>query len=137
MPKFEKGYAVSMRSQFLFLLSRAFKQQWRCTSHNYTTILICGTNALLSGWPFVGFTPETDSDVLALISITFFSVSISCTAFSQQCLPYYLDERIVFYREQASRMYHPWPWGLACLLSELPYVIFYAFFYGSIFYVSV
>ncbi len=135
-PKFAEGYAVSDYSQFLFLLSRSLKQQWRCTSYNFMVTAICCIIAILSAWSFVRSTPKTESDVYSLVSIIFFSESTVCMLFAQTSIPYYMEERIVFYREQASRMYKPFAWCLAALVSELPFNIFTVFMYGSVFYVS-
>ncbi len=137
MPKFQGGYAISIPSQFLVHLSCASKQLWHCHSYQFVVMVICCVMSLFSGWVIHGVGMETTADFHAVISITFFSMTVISTSYFQMALPFYFCERIAFYREQSSRMYHPLPWGFAYLLAELPYSIFITFLYLLIYYVSV
>ncbi len=135
-PKFQKGYSTSRYSQFLVLLSRAFKQQWRCPKYQFAVMVICVFISLLSGWPYVSYDLDTETNLRSLISMVFFSVTILCNLSFQTSIPFYFGERIVFYREQASQMYAPLPWGIAYILSEFPFITMTTLVYVIIFYVS-
>ncbi len=137
MPKFQGGYAISIPSQFLVHLSRASKQLWHCPSYQFIIMAICCVMSLLCGWIINGVGMENTSDLQTVISITFFSSTVISTLSFQAALPFYFSERIAFYREQSSQMYHPLPWGFAYLLAELPYSILVTFLYVLIYYVSV
>ncbi len=126
-----------MFSQLLYHVQRASRQLWHCPTYEFVVILIITVMSLLLGWIVYGLKSIDNTTKLnQVVACIFVANNIVCNLSLQTALPFYYKERLSFYHEQASCMYHPLPWGVAYLLSELPYSIFIAFLHTAIFYVS-
>jgi len=139
VPKVEfEGYlAASASTQLKECLRKTFRSYWRNPSYNAVRLIVSVSVAILFGSIYWQYEPDdfaTANSIAAVLYITTAGMGIACT---MGVLPVMGTERVVFYRERASNMYHATIYGVAIGLVEVLYISVICFLFMNIFYWSV
>eukprot|EP01004_Peranema_trichophorum_P005642 NODE_4493_length_1159_cov_43.544402_g3975_i0.p1 GENE.NODE_4493_length_1159_cov_43.544402_g3975_i0~~NODE_4493_length_1159_cov_43.544402_g3975_i0.p1 ORF type:complete len:301 (+),score=36.80 NODE_4493_length_1159_cov_43.544402_g3975_i0:51-905(+) len=110
------------------MLKRCTIIYWRSPSYNLVRTILTLTFALIFGTAYSRLA-WNQSDITARMSWCYTTTFYVGLTFMLSGLSVLLEERSVYYREKASRMYAPWIYGFAFQLAELPYVTINSFIF--------
>ncbi|KAK9066226.1 hypothetical protein SSX86_013547 [Deinandra increscens subsp. villosa] len=136
---FETQYSQSSWGQFKTCIWKMWLSYWRNPDYNLLRNFFALAAALMIGTIFwkIGKKRESSSTVTAIIGAMYGSVFFVGMNNCQTVQPVISTERTVFYRERAAGMYSSFPYAMAQVLVEIPYVFFQATYYTLIVYAMV
>ncbi|KAI9013955.1 ABC-2 type transporter-domain-containing protein [Phycomyces nitens] len=117
-------YATSYWTQFKLVYIRMALCYWRSPDYNLGRFLNLSLSALTCGftyWKLGSSSSDLQNKLFAL-----FSTFIMAMALVILAQPKFLNERLFFRREYASRYYSWIPWSISTILVEVPYVVVYS-----------
>ncbi|GAA5814667.1 hypothetical protein MFLAVUS_008166 [Mucor flavus] len=117
-------YATSMSTQFRLVFTRMSIAYWRSPEYNIGRFLNLMFTSLFTGFTYWKL-GVSSSDMLYKI-FALFGTFIMCFTMIILAQPKFMTERVYFRREYSSRYYSWFPWSVAAILVELPYIIFFA-----------
>ncbi|XP_008445474.2 ABC transporter G family member 29-like isoform X1 [Cucumis melo] len=136
---FATQYSQSMWGQFKSCLWKQSWTYWRSPDYNLVRFLFALAAALLLGTIFwkVGSKMDDVKDLNTIIGAMYSSVLFIGVNNCSTVQPVVATERSVFYRERAAGMYSSFPYALAQVIIEIPYVFFQTAYYTLIVYAMV
>ncbi|KAL0085199.1 ABC-2 type transporter-domain-containing protein [Phycomyces blakesleeanus] len=117
-------YATSFWTQFKLVVNRSFLTYWRSPDYNVGRFLNLSMSSLTCGftyWKLGTSSSDIQNKLFALFST--FIMAMTLVILAQ---PKFMNERLFFRREHASRYYSWIPWGISTVLVEIPYVLVYS-----------
>ncbi|XP_071731908.1 ABC transporter G family member 35-like [Rutidosis leptorrhynchoides] len=136
---FETQYSQSSWGQFKSCIWKAWKSYWRNPDYNLIRNIYTLAAALMVGTIFwkIGKKRESSSNLNAIIGAMYSAVFFVGMNNCQTVQPVIATERTVFYRERAAGMYSSFPYAMAQVLVEIPYVFIQATYYTLMVYAMV
>ncbi|KAC9560170.1 hypothetical protein E3N88_45634 [Mikania micrantha] len=136
---FKTRYSQSLWGQFKSCIWKMWLSYWRNPDYNLVRNFFTLATALMIGTIFwkIGKKRESSSNVTAIIGAMYSAVFFVGMNNCQTVQPVIATERTVFYREKAAGMYSSFPYAMAQVLIEIPYVLFQATYYTVIVYAMV
>ncbi|AES81585.2 drug resistance transporter-like ABC domain protein [Medicago truncatula] len=136
---FPSRYSRSFFTQCIACLWKQHWSYWRNPEYNAIRFLYSTAVAVLLGSMFwnLGSKIEKDQDLFNAMGSMYAAVILIGAMNSNSVQPVVGVERTVFYRERAARMYSAFPYALAQVVIELPYVFVQAVVYGIVVYVMI
>jgi len=135
---FKTKYASTLWSQFRILIRQAAIRYWRSPNYNLQRLCVSTVVGVLFGSVFAnseGFGEQTA--IISSIGLMFLTTVFVGVVYFNGAIPMLSKERAVYYREQASNAYRPFPYALAWGLAEIPYLLVCTLVFISIFYFLV
>jgi ABC-type multidrug transport system permease subunit/ABC-type multidrug transport system ATPase subunit len=125
-------YALSFAQQFWFVYKRMNVSWWRCPTYNMGRLFNVCFIGLISGFSFwkLGNSPGDMQNRMFSV----FTTLLMSNALIILAQPRFMQERMWFRREYASRYYGWAPFALSCILVEIPYLIFFSAVFLCCFY---
>ncbi|KAI8983430.1 ABC-2 type transporter-domain-containing protein [Pilobolus umbonatus] len=125
-------YSLSFKDQFWLVYKRMNVSWWRCPAYNLGRLFNVCFIGLISGFSFwkLGNSPADMQNRMFSV----FTTLLMSNALIILAQPRFMQERSWFRREYASRYYGWAPFGLSCVLVEIPYLIFYSAIFLFCFY---
>ncbi|KAK4489205.1 hypothetical protein RD792_005000 [Penstemon davidsonii] len=136
---FHTQYSQTTWGQFKSCLWKQWWTYWRSPAYNLVRNLFAFICAILIGTIFwrVGTRRESDTDLLTIIGAMFVSLLFVGITNCSTVQPVVATERTVFYRERAAGMYSAFPYAMAQVVVEIPYVLFQSAHFTIIVYAMV
>ncbi|KAJ0709579.1 putative ABC-type sulfate transporter [Helianthus annuus] len=136
---FGTQYSQSSWGQFKSCIWKVWLSYWRNPDYNLVRNIFTLAAALMVGTIFwkIGKKRESNNNVNAIIGAMYSAVFFVGMNNCQTVQPVVATERIVFYRERAAGMYSSFPYAMAQVLVEIPYVLFQTTYYTLIVYAMV
>lgn len=134
-PEFSSEYAIPVYAQFPIIAKRMFIGYWRGPSYNVARGMVSIIVALIMGSCYTQERPEAVkfyNRVLGRVALFFLDTFFLGIIFFSSALAQMAIERASYYRERASRMYHPFPYVLSFGVAETPYLLFFSFLHTAI-----
>ncbi|XP_034695525.1 ABC transporter G family member 42-like [Vitis riparia] len=133
---FPTQYSQSTWGQFKSCLWKQWWTYWRSPEYNLVRYFFSFAAALVVGTIFwhVGTKRENATDLTMVIGAMYMSVMFVGVNNCMTVQPIVAIERTVFYRERAAGMYHAFPYAIAQVVAEIPYVFVQATYYSVIVY---
>ncbi|OBZ88633.1 ABC transporter G family member 21 [Choanephora cucurbitarum] len=130
-----KTYALPFWSQLFLVFKRMNTSWWRAPSYNVGRMLNLTFIALIAGFTFfqIGNTSWDMQNRMFAILVTMFSGNLFIILIQAR----FMEERLWFRREYASRYYSWGPFALSCVLVEFPYIVTSAALFLVIYYWTV
>ncbi len=106
------------------LSQRIWRSYWRNPGYNFfIRVIVHLILSIVFAAGFVQFDCQTTSDIMAYV-VVLLMAACSCSLLAMQVsIVVAVDERLVYYREQQSRMYDTWLYVLLQACIEIPFVI--------------
>ncbi|KAF8469447.1 ABC-2 type transporter-domain-containing protein [Kalaharituber pfeilii] len=124
-PVVDKEYATPLSYQIKLVMKRTNLSFWRSPNYGFTRFFNHIAIALLSGLCFLDLDDSRASMQYRVFII--FQVTVLPALILAQVEPKYDIARMIFYREQSSKMYSQFAFALSMVIAELPYSILCAF----------
>ncbi|KAM0032056.1 putative ABC-type sulfate transporter [Helianthus debilis subsp. tardiflorus] len=136
---FGTQYSQSSWGQFKSCIWKVRLSYWRNPDYNLVRNIFTLAAALMVGTIFwkIGKKRESSNNVNAIIGAMYGTVFFVGMNNCQTVQPVVATERTVFYRERAAGMYSSFPYAMAQVLVEIPYVLFQTTYYTLIVYAMV
>ncbi|KAK1434146.1 hypothetical protein QVD17_11064 [Tagetes erecta] len=136
---FDTQYSQSSWGQFKYCTWKTWLSYWRNPDYNLVRNFFTLATALMIGTIFwkIGKKRESSNNVTAIIGSMYGAVFFVGMNNCQTVQPVIATERTVFYRERAAGMYSSFPYAMAQVLVEIPYVFFQTTYYTLIVYAMV
>ncbi|CAN6441234.1 unnamed protein product [Victoria cruziana] len=136
---FPTEFSQSKLGQFKSCFWKQWLTYWRSPDYNLVRFFFTLAAALLIGTIFwkVGTKRETSTDLTIIIGAMYAAVLFVGINNCSSVQPIVDVERTVFYRERAAGMYSAFPYALAQVVAEIPYVFFQTTYYTVIVYAMV
>jgi hypothetical protein len=93
--------------------------------------------ATLFGVNFYDLQPDTAAGARSLFGVVFFSIIYTGQINQVFALPLLFGERVVFYRERASKLYSAFAYKMAIFVVEIPYLLVSSFLFSGVFFLIV
>ncbi|KAI8144719.1 ABC-2 type transporter-domain-containing protein [Fennellomyces sp. T-0311] len=125
-------YATSFWTQFWLVFKRINVAYWRSPEYNIGRFITLEAIALITGFTYwkMSYTTSDMQNRLFFMLSTFIMANILIILTQ----PKFMTERLYFRREYASRYYGWFPFSLAAILVEIPYILVLCAFYMFGFY---
>lgn len=120
-PVTEKEYATPLLFQIRTVMRRTNLSYWRSPNYGFTRFFNHVAIALLTGLAFLNLDNSRSSMQYRVFVI--FQVTVLPALILAQIEPKYQFARMIFYREQSSKMYSQFAFALSMVIAELPYSI--------------
>lgn len=117
----EKEYATPLGFQISMVMKRTNLSFWRTPNYGFTRLFNHVAIALLTGLVFLQL--DNSRSGLQYRVFVLFQVTILPSLILAQVEPKYDMARLIFYREQSSKMYGQFAFALSMVVAELPYSI--------------
>ncbi|XP_052198419.1 ABC transporter G family member 39-like [Diospyros lotus] len=133
------NYFQPFLAQFKTCLWRQCKSYWRNTPYN-SVRLLCG---ILTGFTLgivfwgLGSRRCEEQDVLDGVGSMYMAIMFLATHACFSVLPVITTERAIFYRERAAGVYSTFPYAIAELVIEIPYILAQTLIYGITVYAMI
>ncbi|KAI9474016.1 MAG: ABC-2 type transporter-domain-containing protein [Benjaminiella poitrasii] len=126
------AYSLPFTQQFLLVYKRMNVSWWRCPTYNMGRLFNVCFIGLISGFSFwkLGNRPVDMQNRMFSVFTTLLMSNVLIIL----AQPRFMQERLWFRREYASRYYGWAPFALSCILVEIPYLIFFAAIFLFCFY---
>ncbi|OBZ81003.1 ABC transporter G family member 14, partial [Choanephora cucurbitarum] len=126
------AYSLSFFQQFWLVYKRMNVSWWRCPTYNMGRLFNVCFIGLISGFSFwkLGNSPSDMQNRMFSV----FTTLLMSNALIILAQPRFMQERMWFRREYASRYYGWGPFALSCLLVEIPYLICFSVLFLFCFY---
>ncbi|XP_076910333.1 ABC transporter G family member 35-like isoform X1 [Bidens hawaiensis] len=136
---FKTRYSQSSWGQFRSCIWKAWLSYWRNPDYNLVRNIFTLAAALMVGTIFwkIGKKRDSSNNVNAIIGAMYSAVFFVGMNNCQTVQPVVATERTVFYRERAAGIYSSFPYAMAQVLVEIPYVLFQTTYYTLIVYAMV
>ncbi|XP_057978363.1 ABC transporter G family member 42-like [Malania oleifera] len=133
---FPSQYSRSTWGQFKSCFWKQWLTYWRSPDYNLVRYTFTLFAAFILGTIFwqVGGKRENASDLTIIIGAMYASVLFIGINNCSTVQPVVAIERTVFYRERAAGMYSAFPYAMAQVICEIPYVFIQAVYYSLIVY---
>ncbi|KAI9304002.1 ABC-2 type transporter-domain-containing protein [Cunninghamella echinulata] len=130
--KHASAYSTSFWQQFMIVYKRMNVSWWRCPTYNMGRLFNVCFIGLISGFSFwkLGTNPANMNNRMFSV----FTCLLMSNALIILAQPRFMQERMWFRREYASKYYGWAPFALSCILVEIPYLIFSATVFLFCFY---
>ncbi|KAH6782331.1 pleiotropic drug resistance 1 [Perilla frutescens var. hirtella] len=137
--QFPTQYSQSTWSQFSLILWKQKWTYWRNPDYNLSRFFFTLAAALIISSIFwrVGTKRENSNDLMTVIGAMYASVLFLGINNCATIQPAVAIERTVFYRERAAGMYSVFPYAMAQVITEIPYVFVQTSYYTLIVYAMV
>eukprot|EP00457_Paulinella_chromatophora_P000510 gb/GEZN01000510.1/.p1 GENE.gb/GEZN01000510.1/~~gb/GEZN01000510.1/.p1 ORF type:complete len:1304 (-),score=191.80 gb/GEZN01000510.1/:351-4007(-) len=122
------------RIQIKVVFTKAFLHYWRTPSYSFTRVLFFVVVACLYGTVFFQLQWADLPGIQSRVGLIYSTTIFSGVAALQSVIPVLSDERVVYYRERASRTYDVVPYSWALTITELPYLLISSFLFSVILY---
>jgi len=126
-------YATSPATQFAVLAKKLATTYWRSPQYNVSRGMVSVVIAVIFGSCYRAPVKDT-TDAIGRAGLFYISSYFMGLIYMNTTTPIMAVERAAFYREQASSMYRPFPYALAFVFVEIPYIVFFSFLYVSLLY---
>ncbi|KAI8367388.1 ABC-2 type transporter-domain-containing protein [Choanephora cucurbitarum] len=128
----KSAYSLSFFQQFWLVYKRMNVSWWRCPTYNMGRLFNVCFIGLISGFSFwkLGNSPSDMQNRMFSV----FTTLLMSNALIILAQPRFMQERMWFRREYASRYYGWGPFALSCLLVEIPYLICFSVLFLFCFY---
>ncbi|KAI8376507.1 ABC-2 type transporter-domain-containing protein [Radiomyces spectabilis] len=125
-------YALPFFQQFWLVYKRMNVSWWRCPTYNMGRLFNVCFIGLISGFSFwkLGHSPADMQNRMFSV----FTTLLMSNALIILAQPRFMQERMWFRREHASKYYGWAPFALSCILVEIPYLIFLSTIFLFCFY---
>lgn len=120
--------------QYKVVFHKAWLHYWRTPSYSFTRVLFFIIVAILYGTVFYQLEWNDVTGIQSRIGLIYSTTIFSGVAALQSVIPVLSDERVVYYRERASRTYDVVPYSFAHTVTELPYLLLSSFLFTVILY---
>ncbi|GLT88466.1 hypothetical protein SLE2022_064910 [Rubroshorea leprosula] len=122
---FPTRFTQNSWEQFKSCLWKQHLSYWRSPSYNLTRIMFTLVTSLLFGVLFwnQGQNINNQQNLFDIVGAMSVATTILGINNCQAILPYIATERTVMYRERFAGMYSPWPYAVAQVLVEVPYLL--------------
>ncbi|XP_021295214.1 ABC transporter G family member 29-like isoform X2 [Herrania umbratica] len=136
---FTTQYSVSMWGQFKCCLWKQFKTYWRTPEYNLVRFGFTLVAALMVGSIFwrVGTKMKDATQLTMITGAMYIAVMFLGVTNCQTVQPVVAIERTIFYRETAAGMYSAFPYALAQVIAEIPYVLTQSSYYALIIFAMI
>ncbi|KGN58035.1 hypothetical protein Csa_010583 [Cucumis sativus] len=136
---FESQYSQSTWGQLKCCLWKQWWTYWRSPDYNLVRYFFTLAAALMIGTVFwkVGTKRDSSTDLTMIIGAMYAAVLFVGINNCQTVQPIVSVERTVFYRERAAGMYSAFPYALAQVLVEIPFILVQTTYYTLIVYSMV
>ncbi|KAK6264133.1 hypothetical protein SCA6_019567, partial [Theobroma cacao] len=136
---FTTQYTLSMWGQFKCCLWKQFKTYWRTPEYNLVRLVFTLVAALIVGSIFwrVGTKMKDATQLTMITRAMYIAVMFLGVTNCQTVQPVVAIERTIFYRETAARMYSAFPYALAQVIAEIPYVLTQSSYYTLIIFAMI
>ncbi|CAO3634568.1 unnamed protein product [Mucor fragilis] len=126
------AYSLSFAQQFWLVYMRMNVSWWRCPTYNMGRLFNVCFIGLISGFSFwkLGATPSDLQNRMFSV----FTTLLMSNALIILAQPRFMQERMWFRREYASKYYGWAPFALSCILVEIPYLIVFSAIFLFCFY---
>ncbi|KAI7907656.1 ABC-2 type transporter-domain-containing protein [Cokeromyces recurvatus] len=126
------AYSLSFTQQFWLVYKRMNVSWWRCPTYNMGRLFNVCFIGLISGFSFwkMGNRPVDMQNRMFSVFTTLLMSNVLIIL----AQPRFMQERLWFRREYASRYYGWAPFALSCILVEIPYLIFFSTIFLFCFY---
>ncbi|KAI5058624.1 hypothetical protein GOP47_0026794 [Adiantum capillus-veneris] len=134
--EFATPYSQSRMGQIKCCLWKQHLTYWRSPDYNCTRFLFSLICALLFGTVFwnVGQKQNSEQELLNVMGAMYGAVMFVGISNCSTVQPVVAVERTVFYREKAAGMYSAFPYALAHVVIEIPFVFLQTLLYAAIVY---
>lgn len=120
-PVEEREYATPLSYQINQVMKRTNLSFWRTPNYGFTRLFNHIAIALLTGLVFLQL--DNTREGLQYRVFVLFQVTVLPALILAQVEPKYDMARLIFYREQSSKMYSQFAFALSMVVAELPYSI--------------
>lgn len=120
-PVEEQEYATPLSYQIKQVMKRTNLSFWRTPNYGFTRLFNHVAIALLTGLVFLKL--ENSRQDLQYRVFVLFQVTVLPALILAQVEPKYAMARMIFYREQSSKMYSQFAFSLSMVIAEIPYSI--------------
>ncbi|KAI5651239.1 hypothetical protein M9H77_37244 [Catharanthus roseus] len=133
---FPTTYAQNTWGQFKSCLWKQWIAYWRSPEYNLGRFFFSLVTALMVGTIFwkIGSKRDSNEDLLTIIGAMYAAVLFVGINNCSTIQPIVATERTVFYRERAAGMYSAFPYAMAQVIVEIPYVLIQTTYYTLIVY---
>ncbi|GAB2228065.1 hypothetical protein Droror1_Dr00009895 [Drosera rotundifolia] len=133
---FQTKYPESTWGQFQACLRKQWWTYWRSPDYNLVRYIFTLACALIVGVIFwkVGTLRDSAKDLNMVMGVMFFSILFVGFTNCSTVQPVVAVERTVFYRERAAGMYSAYPYAIAQVVVEIPFVFVQSVYYSLIVY---
>jgi ABC-type multidrug transport system permease subunit len=108
--------------QLYHLFFRAARNIWRAPEYSLARTGILLAVGLLFGSAYFDTQPTDQATLQGILGCLFATISFIGVICFSLVVPLWFKDRVVFYREQMSSVYQPWPLFNSVALVELPYL---------------
>jgi len=119
---FKTKFNSTLWRQISELSKKFFKLYWRSPSYNFVRMILQALLGLLFGTVFYKISAGDIAGIHSKIAVIYFSNTICGIVNMVNVLPVMAEERAVYYRERASKTYSVFPYSMAIMICELPYI---------------
>ncbi|XP_076898366.1 ABC transporter G family member 35-like [Bidens hawaiensis] len=136
---FGTQYSQSSWGQFMSCIWKMWWSYWRNPDYNLVRNIFTLTASLMIGITFwkIGEKRESSNNLTTIVGALYAGVFFVGMNNCQTVQPVAASERTVFYRERAAGMYSTFPYAMAQVLVEIPYVFIETACYAFIVYAMV
>ncbi|KAK6268106.1 hypothetical protein QUC31_012266, partial [Theobroma cacao] len=136
---FTTQYTLSMWGQFKCCLWKQFKTYWRTPEYNLVRLVFTLVAALIVGSIFwrVGTKMKDATQLTMITGAMYVAVMFLGVTNCQTVQPVVAIERTIFYRETAAGMSSAFPYALAQVIAEIPYVLTQSSYYTLIIFAMI
>ncbi|XP_076894183.1 ABC transporter G family member 29-like [Bidens hawaiensis] len=136
---FETQYARSPWGQFKSCLWKMWWSYWRNPDYNLVRFCFTLLCAVMVGTVFwkIGNQKSSSNDLSTVIGAMYSAIFFVGINNCQTVQPVVATERTIFYRERAAGMYSSFPYAMAQVIVEIPYVLLQTIYYTIIVYSMV
>lgn len=120
-PVEEQEYATPLSYQIKQVMRRTNLSFWRTPNYGFTRLFNHVAIALLTGLVFLQL--DNSRQGLQYRVFVLFQVTVLPALILAQVEPKYAMARMIFYREQSSKMYSQFAFALSMVIAEIPYSI--------------
>ncbi|KAK7243373.1 hypothetical protein RIF29_38167 [Crotalaria pallida] len=133
---FPTKYSQTYLTQLKACLWKCSKCYWRNTSYNGVRYMVGTAMAIAFGILFLklGSLRSSKQEILNAVGSMYLAIMFTGTYNATTVRPVIMNERMVFYRERAARMYSAFPYSIAQVAIELPYTAVQVTIYATIVY---
>lgn len=120
-PEDQQEYSTPLGYQVVQVMKRTNLAFWRTPNYGFTRLFNHGAIALLTGLVFLNLDHSRAS--LQYKVFVIFQATVLPAIIIAQVEPMYDMARLIFYREQSSKMYSQFAFSLSIVVAEMPYSI--------------
>eukprot|EP00635_Sarcinochrysidales_sp_CCMP3193_P013333 CAMPEP_0118911282 /NCGR_PEP_ID=MMETSP1166-20130328/13044_1 /TAXON_ID=1104430 /ORGANISM="Chrysoreinhardia sp, Strain CCMP3193" /LENGTH=1491 /DNA_ID=CAMNT_0006850763 /DNA_START=64 /DNA_END=4539 /DNA_ORIENTATION=- len=139
-PKFSSEYSIAVHRQFPILLQRMVVSYWRGPSYNVARGMVSVVVALIMGSCYSRERPgavKFYTRVLGRVGLFFLDTFFLGIIFFSSALAQMSIERASYYRERASKMYHPFPYVFSFGIAETPYLVAFSLVHTGLLWATI